>query len=45
MTLIFRLSVIMLCFGAKLQKLESLNLDFWVFNFDTIKLILYAEML
>ena len=28
MTLIFRLSVIMLCFGAKLQKLESLNLDF-----------------
>ena len=34
----------MLCFGAKLQKMESLYLGFWVFNFDTVKQILFTKM-
>ena len=41
MTLIFKISVIVIRIGAKLQRFESLNFDFCVVNFDTMKLIFY----
>ena len=45
MTLIFKISVIVNCFGAKVGGGESLNFDLGVFNFDTMKFILFAKVL
>jgi len=36
MTLIFEISVILICFGAKLRRFVSLNFDFFVTIFDTM---------
>ena len=34
----------MVCGGAKFDRFESLNFDFGAVNYDTMKLIYYAEM-
>ena len=44
MTLIFKISVIVIYSGAKLRKFESLNFNFCVFNFDTMKRISLAKV-
>ena len=44
MTLIFKISVIVICFGAKWGGFESLNFEFGVGNFDTMKLIFSAKV-
>ena len=43
-TRIFKISVIVICVGAKMGRLESLNLDFYVFNYDTAYQISFAKV-
>ena len=45
MTLILKISVIVIRIGAILQRFKSLRFDFCVFNFDTMKFILIAKVL
>ena len=42
MTLNSKISVIVICSDIKTGELKSLNFDFGVVNFDTMKLIFYA---
>ena len=42
--LIFEISVIVICLGAKVGGFESLNFDFFVINFDTMKRISLAKV-
>ena len=44
MTLIFEISVIVICLGAEAGGFESRNFDFWVFIFDKIKRISFAKV-
>ena len=44
MTRNFKISVIVIWFIVKPRGFESLNFDFCVFNFDTMKLFYYAEL-
>ena len=43
-TLIFKISVIMLCFGAKKWWFKTLNFDFSVVNFDIMKRISFTKV-
>ena len=43
MTLILKISVIVIRIGAKLQRFKSFRFDFCVFNFDTMKVILFGK--
>ena len=43
MTLILKISVIVIRIGAILQRFKSLRFDFCVFNFDTMKVILFGK--
>ena len=44
MTLNSKISVIVICVHAKMDRFKSLNFDFGVFNFNTMKLISFAKM-
>ena len=43
MTLIFKMSVMVIYFGVKQVEFKSFNFNFSAFNFDTIKLIFSAK--
>ena len=45
MTLIFEISVIVICFGAKWDGFKSPNLDFRMVNFDIMKRISFVKIL
>ena len=45
MTLILKISVIVIRIGAILQRFKSLRFDFCVFDFDTMKFISFAKVL
>ena len=44
MTLILKISAIVFFFAKKQGRFESLNFDFGVFNFDTMKRISFAKV-